>query len=473
MSSLKESSTASATIVYLLLSFLPAGIRFLLLPIYVNYLTPEDYGILSLLLVFGSFYAVFSILQLDTAARVEYFKVADQREFEKKLFSSSLVLGALILIPFGIVGPFVFDQFFTDIKVEFYPAGWIVILINFMSALINLFFVFLRNKFHLKELSFYTVLVVLISTVFQFYFIVIEGTGYIGSLYGSLIANGTILLTVVIRNYHLIPFRWDKKFIKNSLSLSLPLILNLVLVWIQQSTDRIYLERFLSIDKVGLYSILMTILGAAFLFNKAYGMAIRPTLFKYLNDVESNSNNIKRVVNRFIILSIASVSGVLLIGLNLSLITDKSRYLEIVPYFTWGVLILIPKMLIKIPRLQLLFHRRTGMITVYTAVSAILIIVLIPVFIRFDFQGVIIAISIAHLIEFILYYRSFRKAAIPHNTKFALVSLIISIFLVVTSFHISQYLQFSEQTFGFIQFILVSIALIIIGKKEIQSILRI
>ena len=134
-----------ATVVYLLLSLLPAGIKFFLLPVYVNFLTPADYGVLSLLNLFGSLYFGFSILQLNVVAGVEYFKTTDKVKLEKRLFSLSIIVGVGTFILFGLLGSFLFGLFFTKINVSFFPAGIIVLSANLLSAIHGLFFVFLPN----------------------------------------------------------------------------------------------------------------------------------------------------------------------------------------------------------------------------------------------------------------------------------------------------------------------------------------
>lgn len=464
--------TTKATLVYLFLSLLPVGIKFFLLPIYVNFLTPSDYGILSILHLFGSFYAAFSIFQLGTVAQAEYFKTNDKRAFEKKLVSTSILIGLIVFCSFYFAGPFFFDFFFTNIEVDFYPSGLVVLLTNLLSAIYGLFFIFFRNNYSLKELSFYSVLLVSCSSAFQYYLIAIQQLGYLGSLWGSLAASGLVGITILVKNHHMLTLKIDVRFVRDSLLLAIPMILSVLLVWLQRASDRIYLERFLSIEKVGLYSILMTVLGFALLINKAFGMAIRPTLFKYLLDQREYSNEIREIINQFILLNILSISGVLMIGCNLSLLTDQSRYQMIVPYFTLGAMLLLPKLLIKIPRLQLLFIGKTSLITLYSSVSVVLMVSLIPVLISFDIDGVLLSVFLAYTIEFTLYYISFRKSKIPHNISFAVKCLLFSTSVILIAFQFKVHFDLSYELFGLMQFLSVLIVLLMIGGKNIHSIVN-
>ena len=59
---------------YSFVSFLQKGAAFFLLPVYTAYLTPEDYGTLSVIQALVSFFSIFLLLSLDgAAARFHFF----------------------------------------------------------------------------------------------------------------------------------------------------------------------------------------------------------------------------------------------------------------------------------------------------------------------------------------------------------------------------------------------------------------
>ena len=81
---------------YSFVSFLQKGAAFFLLPVYTAYLTPEDYGTLSVIQALVSFFSIFLLLSLDGAAARFHFFSVDQ-------YFGARIWGTILLLVLGIL----------------------------------------------------------------------------------------------------------------------------------------------------------------------------------------------------------------------------------------------------------------------------------------------------------------------------------------------------------------------------------
>ena len=119
----------------------------------------------------------------------------------------------------------------------------------------------LKNGIRLQGFARYSIASLILTVGFQYYFIVFKQLGAEGSLLGACISNLVIATVVFLLNFELVRFRFDKKMLRTSLSYGLPVIPFLILNWFSIRGDRFFIEQFLSLETVGQYALLITIVG--------------------------------------------------------------------------------------------------------------------------------------------------------------------------------------------------------------------
>ncbi len=77
-------------------NILQRGISFFLLPLYTHYLTPQDYGILAVVMTLNGFLAILFTWSLPAAVGRFYFDFRDQPELLKE-FWGTVVMTILVL----------------------------------------------------------------------------------------------------------------------------------------------------------------------------------------------------------------------------------------------------------------------------------------------------------------------------------------------------------------------------------------
>ena len=82
---LKNFSIYSASV------YLPAILGFLLLPVYTNFLTPEDYGVRAIVFLSMLIFDVFSDLGINWVIRAKYFQLKDKNEIASYVFTLLLI----------------------------------------------------------------------------------------------------------------------------------------------------------------------------------------------------------------------------------------------------------------------------------------------------------------------------------------------------------------------------------------------
>lgn len=460
-----------------MLGFLGPALSFFLLPIYLKYLTPEDYGILSLMMIFGTFVSITATLQLGAAFRTYYFDYNDNppvlKKYLQNIYSASLLLMLVSILIFLLIGPIFFDFIFKDARITFYPYGFLAVVNASLTMATSVYMIFLKNGIRLKTYARYTVASLILTVGFQYYFIVFKQLGAEGSLLGSCIASSIIFVLVFVANFDLVRFKFDKKMLRDSLSYGLPVIPFLVLNWFTIRGDRFFIEQFLSLETVGQYALLITIIGLLPLVMGAINNSIRPFLFEAFKQKEEKSAEINNYILFTITICLLVSSGIILIGNNLHLLTSNPNYLFITPYFTLGAFTVFLRVYIRLFNGQLSFIKRSKDVTYLSIISFVILIIgylkLVP---TWKIWGVLVAILITNIVSiFIFHYQAQKKFKVKHSYK-NLILLPLIIFASIVGIQLlCNSLNLSNMLFGWLQFLIVVVLLYVFTFKELKKLL--
>ncbi|MEM6735298.1 MAG: hypothetical protein AAF620_04430 [Bacteroidota bacterium] len=378
-----------ASSLYVVIGLLPLTINILLLPLYLRYVSPEEYGYLALLNIYAVLFNAFSCLQLNISGSTQYFsKGIDRETFRSAILSGSAVL---ILFWFGLF-TLMGDIFFSFYKsnVVFFPLGISVLLTAALGQLHACLFVFLKNEYRLKELAVYSIGILSISIISQLFLISYIDLSVAGIVYGGLAAKA-LVTPLILFNYR----KWffghgragffNKKvrsYLRKGLGFSLPFLPTVLLFQAQKVGDRMILERFLPLEIIGQYTVLITLLGLPSLIINAVFNAIRPRILELLEDKRDNLIN---QVEFFYVLGIIFIYlCTILVGSNLQWFTDNPKYIEIKQYLNLGVIVSLPASLLYFNHLRLMQRVQNKLIAFFALYSFVLqlalLLFLVPLF---------------------------------------------------------------------------------------------
>lgn len=238
-------------------ALLTQAVTFFLLPIYTRYLTPADYGIISLAAVLYSVLSILSFFGMRSAIGRYYYEYCNNpREFKEyisTLWIAIVFFGLILAIILTFTGGYLFPIIIPDVL--FYPYILLVIWTVFLSIPLNL----LLSLLQMKEDSFkYSILCVaqfITNTVTIILFVVNFREGALGSLKGQFIGTFVFFIVSLIclrKDLSLIFSR--KKFIE-SLDIGLPLFPHELAGWVTTLLNRIFLSNYTTLTIVGLYTL--------------------------------------------------------------------------------------------------------------------------------------------------------------------------------------------------------------------------
>lgn len=255
-----------------------------------------------LLAVFFSMCLERSIFRLYWDNKTE----SNKRDF---LGTITISITAIALSILGLL--FIFHHYVGLIykSIDFYPFYVYAILIGFISV----FSLIPRIYFQLVERAgiFVTLSIsqFIINSSLILWFIIAAREGSAGYLKGHLIGASLLLPVYLYIGYRIINFKFQFSILKESLLFSLPLIPTIMCAWILNLSDRIFIERYFSLEEVGIYSLGYNIAGLVGIISGAIAMTYWPIFFRLANsDEQSQARRTLYRYNHLILMAIVLVS---------------------------------------------------------------------------------------------------------------------------------------------------------------------
>lgn len=273
------------TIVYASGDIVPKILVFISFPILTRHLTTGDYGIVNFVNTLNMFLLVFSVLNLNTYYLVNFHR-QNNIVNEKRLLgnlSIFLFIYNVILLLLTILSGYLYDLTVVS-EISFFPFIFIGVISNFFNA----FSVLPLASFRVKEQSLAFAGVNIAKNVVQLaltvLLVVYLKLSTQGVLYSILAANALffVFYTVyTIRNASLI---FNSAQVKEALRFSLPLVPGAVAYLLITLSDRIIIAKYLSFDKLGLYSTAATLGLLINIISSGFYQALEPYIFKQYHE---------------------------------------------------------------------------------------------------------------------------------------------------------------------------------------------
>jgi O-antigen/teichoic acid export membrane protein len=395
---------------YAVTNFALKAVNFLLITVFTRYLSPGDYGTISLAeIIATTLVALFSGLGLDTAVRRLYFHYADEPAVQRRYVSSVLRFGVILTVAVVavalVLGPRLLERIAPHFAVSFFPC----IALAIGTAAANQTFDYRLGLYQSEQrplaFSFMASASFLMTAGSALIFVVLLRRGAAGMLTGKLMgAAGSLLVAVVVsRKWWAGGFEW--KFVRESLPIALPILPHMLLAFGLVVADRFILEYYRNLDEVGVYSVAYTFGMVMYLVTASISQAWSPLFY----DVARGGQEGQRVLGRlFAGLSLLLVT----IAIFGSLIAQDvvSRFLDhryssagrLIPWIIAGYLF---HALYGILQPSLLQARRVGFLWVVSCVALVANIGLNFLWIpRWGMYGAACATMAAYVIEAALMY---------------------------------------------------------------------
>lgn len=240
-------------IIYTFGSVLLQAINFLLLPLYANQFTVDEFGKLSIIQISGMVISWFLGLQI-TSSLIRYYYDYDTTE-RIKLIKSGYGFSIIFNLFFGII-------FILIIQIPFFAKHSMSQL--YLAMFFSQFMFFFSNlnssilRIEKKAYKFIILQIIQAIVIFSFtiFFVVFLKKGIISVFYGKIIGALTACLIYFIfwKNWNYLSLRFDFNIIKKLLKFSIYLIPSSLAFWIINSSDHYFIKYMLGDEQLGIYA---------------------------------------------------------------------------------------------------------------------------------------------------------------------------------------------------------------------------
>ncbi len=265
-----------------LFSFVNKGFFFLLLLVIARFVSPYDYGLLSLFGTVIMLVGYFQAMSTEGYLSVSFFRdgISGVRQVFSGIIVVSLLVSSVLCIVLGIGGSFISSRIDLPLSVLF--TG---IVISFFNVYFNLYLDYLRVK---SDVLWYGILScgnALLNFILSLLLVQIFEFGWFGRVYAQGICTvlvGLIGLVLLLKQNFLC--RIDFKYLKKMLLWGIPLIPHLGAIFIRQGGDTYIIKHFYDLTEVGLFNFAYTFTSAITMVGYGFNQSFSVDIYRTLGD---------------------------------------------------------------------------------------------------------------------------------------------------------------------------------------------
>ncbi|MCO6451621.1 MAG: polysaccharide biosynthesis protein [Caldilineales bacterium] len=308
---------------------LQKGIGFLLIPIWARFLTPEDYGITGTLTAYAG--VLSTILGLGLyAATVRHYHDSDDVE-SRKSYVSSIMLFQLVVAGIAVLAMSAFGEsawtLLTADTIPFQPYVPIVLWTTYIDLLIQIPLALYQTQQKAKQYVSMQYIRFGLGVLGSLLFVVLLRWGALGVLVSQLSAA---FFTAIVVFYLFTP-QWFSRaisftYVRRALTYGLPLVPHAMAGWMLQSSDRIILERNVSLAELGLYNFGYTLAMSMQFLVYGINQAWIPFYYGIMKQNDNVDARVVHVVSRYVaVIGAICLAGSLFAGEVIQILMP-SRY---------------------------------------------------------------------------------------------------------------------------------------------------
>ncbi|MEM9077488.1 MAG: oligosaccharide flippase family protein [Bacteroidota bacterium] len=335
ITALIKNPLVSGSVIYTVAGLFNSLIPFLILPIISEYLTPDEYGVLSTFMVLVSIFSILVGVEQRGYISVNFFK-KNKSELSKDIFGTFLISLFLSFLLLAIV--LVFQDSFEDlIKID---AKWIY------YALVIAFFQF-ANQMALtlwqleekpKSYGIFQIAMSSINYGMSLLLIIVFDMAEDGRIYG--IATASVLFGlisyIILNKREYLKLNYSAKSIYGSLKFTIPLIPHGMAGWLNTGMDKVLINNFVGVAENGIYSLGYQFAMIIGLIASSFNRAFVPILYKRLelNSYEKNKVLVKYTYTYFLTLTVITFAAYIVTPYLIKWFISE-RYADANKYVFW------------------------------------------------------------------------------------------------------------------------------------------
>lgn len=334
--------------------------QFLLLPIYLKYLGPEDFGVLAITTIFAALAGVFVGFSLDAAVLRFYH---EWRPSERALrlgtvwlFTVVCALASTVLI--GFLGQ---NWAWAVIRqVPYDPYLRLALWTVFFTTLEGIPLAVLRARQASAAYSVQTVGAFLLTEGLKIYALIVLQTGVLGIIQAGLIASVFRALIAAIWLAPSVRLGMKVEYLGESLRFALPRIPGGILETLATVLDRLALEKFIPISQLGGYEVARRLGSVVREANIPLKTAWLPYAIRVADEHSAAPHHLARMSTYYLAVVFGVAAVLAIVSREVLTILGEGRYVSTWPLVPLFAAIFSLDAAISLLGINLYIARRTG-----------------------------------------------------------------------------------------------------------------
>lgn len=426
--------------IYTLAGTLAPASGLILLPYYLGYLSPSQYGAFALYTGFSLLVQVIVTYSFDASVYNYYHEYKHDKErlgvFVSSAFNFILVVSVVLASLLLLCGDWLFQLVYSESKIEFFPYGVISVFTGVMQALFKVNNSLLQTQekaptfFGANLLSFSLIAGLTIAGLVLFPNDLI---GPIGGRFLAVALSGLWVLGTVYRQFG---FHFNFTLIKSTFGFNHPSLIYQIMQWFNNSFDRVILSGFMPLAQVGIYDLAAKCLMAIEFVLSGFYNSFFPKILGIisLQREKKTTQEINRYFNGLTAVTILLVCLAILFFPIIRWFNFKQGFLsaiEWVPYIAVTYLLRSLRFYMAMPYASIKYSKPLPFIyAIIVTIKIASMALLIP---RFGIMGLIISTWIGYLVELTTLFLGVRKKfEIKFNgIKLIVVPLVLGLTIII------------------------------------------
>lgn len=302
---------------YSILNVLRKAVSFFLLPVYLIYLSPEDYGIISVITsIVSVLVIIFGLSLKSSVSRFYYVYYEKDPEYLKQLWGTCLYIVTIVSITGTLLLFLLSDLLLAPILVDIaiYPYMVIAFGTVLFQPIYQLFQVSLKAQQKAKQSTIFDLSFFVLNISLTLVFIIVFDLKAEGVLIAQSTTNLIFCGLALVNLVPQVDFTYNKRALKEIFNYSLPLLPHSLSTWVMNMMDRVLLNKFISTSSVGIYNVGFQIANLLNLLILGFAEAFYPWLYQQYE--KKSTANVEEIGE-------LSIKVVVLIAMIISLFTPE------------------------------------------------------------------------------------------------------------------------------------------------------
>ena len=391
-------------------SFINQGISFLLLILLAKYITPEQYGRLSLFNTIVMFVGYFIALSSNGYMTVSFFQ-KDRNHFKKDISSIYFITLVMTLLFLGVI--IVCGEKLATLAQLPSTFLYIAIVICVFNIFHQLFMDFLRVQEKVAKYGIFSISFAVLNFALSLFLVINKGMDWEGRVYAHLVCTllfGLIGIVLFFRR-GLFTLHFSLKDIFPIILWGLPLIPHQGAIWLKSGCDRYIINGFHTLEDVGIFSFALNLMSIIVMIGTAFNSSNSVTIYQVLSSDKTSKEKKAELKHQTKVITMIYAVCITLIMIGVSALVPIliPRYSASVPYF-WILAIAGTFQCFYFLFCNYLFYfNKNKNLMMITFISACIHLCLSLVLTRFSLFCTCVIYVISNGIVFYLVYRKSRR----------------------------------------------------------------